>query len=80
MNIILTKESFILFKSFLKFSEDFEGERAYTSDVIKSIKDKGNLSDLKKKGFIEVHYSDGIDWLVITELGKLYAEQLKVAQ
>ena len=72
--IELTEASKALFLAYAKDSGNWSGTPLVGGNVGGSKEDRGNLTDLKKKGLITTFKSDGLDWVSFTPLGVEYAK------
>jgi len=78
MNIELTEASKALFLAYAKDAGNWSGTPLVGGNVGGSKEDRGNLTDLKKKGLITTFRDEGCDWLSFTPAGKAYAAELGV--
>ncbi len=69
---MLTTETQNLFISFVEDAPNWSGQPIV--DITKE--QRGNLSDLKRKGLVETFRDDGCDWVIFTPSGISYANEL----
>jgi hypothetical protein len=74
-NIVLSEGSEKLFKYFANDSWNWSGQPLVT---ITDNKDRGHLTDLKKKGLVKTDDSEGCMWLKFTPLGRAYASSKNI--
>jgi hypothetical protein len=73
MNIELTEASKALFLAYAKDAGNWSGTPMVGGNVGGSKEDRGNLTDLKKKGLIATFRDEGLDWISFTPLGVEFA-------
>lgn len=74
----LSEKSLELFLAYAKDAENWGGNPWVTDGNVGLTKsDRGNLTDLKRKGFIETERYDGpgTDYIIFTEEGKALAAE-----
>lgn len=69
---MLTAETKNLFISFLEDAPNWNGQPLL--DITKE--QRGNLSDLKRKGLVETFSDEGCDWVDFTTAGITFAAEL----
>lgn len=69
---MLTTESTNLFISFVEDAPNWSGQPMV--DITKE--QRGNLSDLKRKGLVETFRDEGCDWIIFTPSGTAFASEL----
>ena len=69
---MLTTETQNLFISFVEDAPNWGGQPMV--DITTS--QRGNLSDLKRKGLVETFRDEGCDWINFTPVGVSYAAEL----
>jgi hypothetical protein len=74
----LTEASKALFVAYAKDAGNWSGTPMVGGNVGGSKEDRGNLTDLKKKGLITTFRDDGCDWISFTDLGQEYAKELGI--
>jgi len=68
---MLTQETKKLFVSFAKDAPNWSGTPLL--DITSA--QRGNLSDLKKKGLVETFRDEGCDWVIFTKAGEELAAE-----
>lgn len=76
--IELTEASKSLFAAYAKDAGNWSGTPLVGGNVGGSKEDRGNLTDLKKKGLISTFRYEGCDWISFTEAGVAYAASLGI--
>lgn len=70
----LTADSLALFIDLAKDAANWNG----TPMIDITAAQKGNLTDLKKKGLLTTFKDEGIDWADFTDAGKSFAAELGI--
>lgn len=78
LNIELTEASKKLFIDYAADACNWGGTPLVGGNVGGSKEDRGNLTDLKKKGLLSTFKSDNLDWVSFTEKGIAYAKELGI--
>lgn len=75
-NIKLTERSKKLFLEYANDAANWSGNPLVGGNVGGSKSDRGNLTDLKKKGLLKTfNDGEGHMWVTFTEIGKEYAKE-----
>jgi len=73
--VTLTEHSHLLFIELANDAGNWSGTPLFGGNVGDEVSDKGNLTDLKKKGLVTTFEDEGCSWVVFTEVGKAYAAE-----
>lgn len=74
----LTHASVALFRSLANDAGNWNGTPCWGANVGGSKADRGNLTDLKRKGLLYTVREDGCEWVYFTPEGKALAATLGV--
>ena len=77
--IDLTEASRVLFVALVKDAGNWAGMPMWGGNVGGSKEDRGNLTDLKKKGLVRTQQDEGCEWVTFTDLGREFASSLGLA-
>jgi hypothetical protein len=76
--IELTEASLALFTAYAKDAGNWNGMPLVGGNVGGKKEDRGNLTDLKKKGLLTTFRDEGCDWISFTDLGVEFAASLGI--
>ncbi len=74
--IDLTEASRDLFIALVKDAGNWSGMPLWGGNVGGSKEDRGNLTDLKRKGLVRTQHDEGNEWVTFTDLGREFASSL----
>ena len=76
--IILTDASKALFVAYANDAGNWNGTPMVGGNVGGSKEDRGNLTDLKRKGLLTTFRDEGLDWVSFTDAGLDYAKSIGI--
>lgn len=75
-NLNLTADTQAFFVEIVEDLGNWSGMPLFGGNISDSAKNKGHLTDLKKKGLVTSFREEGCTWLELTEDGKAFATEL----